>query len=525
MRYLRGLVAITLLFSLGWLLFAPEGSNPVRSQPPTPQISGAIRLPDGYTPLPLMLSPSAAGIQSAGLKAVAIVGDVGDSTGAYKNDMGYAVTALQNHGVSVTTFYYGESSFSWSDIVAASTGVHFLLYMGHGVYWGGDCSHPTGVGGFYLGNSEFITSDQIRNDLGGRIADESVVIFSHACFTAGNSGCDPAGAPTQAETERRVTMYAEPFSDIGMQAYFANNYFHSAENYVNQLLADSATRKNMGEIFKSVYPYQAAQFKDLSYPAPTYDLWLSGSDGAWSDAFVGIPEHTFATDTAPQLGGLPASLTFTYEPATDTFAPVQHTVTPDNLTNDDAITWSLDTAGTWFTAAPATGTTPDAFSVTPIQAVAAGLPAGTYTGAITITATDPPDTQNPVQRIDLTLTVNPPPLLGNLPDALTFTYHTGEGQWLPSAATVTPANVRGDVPLHWSVSATGDGFTVTPTSGTTPESFTVQATTALSATGLVTVTVTEPAITEGSPHIIRVQLLVVDTPIYRAFLPCVLRHQ
>lgn len=416
MRYLRGFLAVTLLCSLGWLLLAPEGSSPVRSQPSTPQISGAIRAPAGYTPPPLTLSPSATGIQSTGLKAVAIVGDVGSSTGTYKNDMGYAVTALQNHGVSVTTFYYGEGSFSWSDIVAASTGAHFLLYMGHGVYWGGECSHPTSVGGFYLGNSEFVTSDQIRNDLGGRIADESVVIFSHACFTAGNSGCDPAGAPTQAETERRVTMYAEPFSDIGMEAYFANNYFHSAENYVNQLLADSATRKNMGEIFKSVYPYQESQFKDLSYPAPTYDLWLSGSDGAWHDAFVGIPEHTFAADfLAPQLGGLP--------------------------------------------------------------------------------------------------------------NALKFTYHTGEGQWLPSAATVTPANARGDVPLHWSVSATGAGFTVTPMSGITPESFTIQATTALSATGLVTVTVTEPDITEGSPHVISIQLLVVDTPIYYAFLPCVLRHK
>lgn len=415
MRYLRGLLAVTLLFSLGWLLLAPEGSRPVRSQQPTPQISGAIRLPDGYTPPPLTLSPSAAGIQSTGLKAVAIVGDVGGSTGTYKNDMNHAVAVLQNHDVSVTTFYYGESSFSWSDIVAAATGAHFLLYMGHGVYWGSDCSHPTGVGGFYLGNGKFVSPDQIRDDLGGRIADESVVIFSHACFTAGNSGCDLAGAPTQAETERRVTMYAEPFSDIGMQAYFANNYFHSAESYVNQLLADSATRKNMGEIFKSVYPYQESQFKDLSYPTPTYDLWLSGSDGAWSDAFVGIPDHTFATDIMPQLGGLP--------------------------------------------------------------------------------------------------------------DTLKFTYHTGKGQWLPSAATVTPANVRGDVLLHWSVSATGAGFTITPTSGTTPESFTIQATMALNATGLVTVTVTEPASTEGSLHIINVQLLVVDTPIYRAFLPCVMRHQ
>ncbi|MCD6344405.1 MAG: hypothetical protein J7M17_02200 [Anaerolineae bacterium] len=527
MRYLRGFLAVTLLCSLGWLLFAPEGSNPVRSQRPTPQISGAIRAPDGYTPPPLTLSPSAADIQSVGLKAVAIVGDVGEHTSQYKTEMNDAVAVLEARGATVTKFYYGDSSFSWSDIVAASTGAHFLLYMGHGVYGGSDCSHPTSVGGFCLGNGEFVSSDQIRNDLGGRIADESVVIFSHACFTAGNSGCDDTGSgwPSQAEAERRIRMYAEPFSDIGMQAYYANNYYYSATQLVTRLLEDPATRKNEGEIFKNTYPNNPADFKDSTYPQSGYDLWLNGTPGNWHFAFVGLPEHIFAADIVPQLGGLPASLTFTYEPVTATFTPDLNTVTPANLTNGDSIAWSLDMEGAWFTAAPSTGATPDAFTVTPIQTVAEGLPSGTYTGAITVTATDPPDTQNPVQRVDLTLTVNPPPLLGNLPNALTFTYHTGEGQWLPSAATLTPANLQGDVPLHWTVSALGDGFTITPMSGITPESFTIQATTALSATGLVTVTVTAPDITEGSPHVISVQLLVVDTPIYHAFLPCVLRRQ
>lgn len=386
------------------LLLNPTAQTRSRALPAT-AVSGAIRIPDDYTPLPLS-APSTLTAPTSGLRAVAIVGDVGSSTATYKQDMDYAVTALQSHGVTVTKFYYGDSTFNWNDIVAAAQGAQFILYMGHGVY-SGSMPYPTSVGGFYLGPSQFVSADQIRNDLAGRLADDSVIIFSHACFTAGSAAGDPADLPLS-EAQRRVTMYADPFTDLGMQAYFANNYFHSAEEVVNQLLADPATRPNMGTIFLNTYPNNSANHHDLTYPEPGYDLWMNGTAGNWDNAFVGIPTHTFGGDAVPTLGGIPAAVAFLYSIPEGAFTPAQTSVTPRNTTGSDAFTWTLTSTGDGFTVAPTSGSTPGAFTITPNSLASPAV--GTWTGAVTVTVTSPPGAQNSPQRIDLSLHVVDAPL-------------------------------------------------------------------------------------------------------------------
>jgi hypothetical protein len=209
-------------------------------------------------------APTVTAAADGGLRAVAIVGDVGGGTGDFIDDMEQAVDALQSHGVSVTEFYYGATSFTWGDIVAAAQGAHILLYMGHGVYgWGS----PNNFGGFYLGDDKFVSPSMIRTDLDGVLASDAVIIFSHACFTAGSSGID-SGVVSQQEAEARVRSYAEPFVDIGIEAYFANNYFGSAAGTVNALLSD-------------------------------YDLWLDKCAYAenWNLSFVGIPDYVFQGGT------------------------------------------------------------------------------------------------------------------------------------------------------------------------------------------------------------------------------------
>ncbi len=86
-------------------------------------LSGVIRAPDGYA-TPAAPVPESTGTVAAtgGLRAVAVVGDVGSVTATYKQDMDSAVTALEAHGVTVTRFTYGEGSFTWADIVAAAQG-------------------------------------------------------------------------------------------------------------------------------------------------------------------------------------------------------------------------------------------------------------------------------------------------------------------------------------------------------------------------------------------------------------------
>ena len=443
--------------------------------------------------------------QGGGLKAVAIVGDVGGSTGSFRNDMDVAVDVLQQKGVTVRRFYAGVHSFNWGDVVAAATDAHFLLYMGHGIWWSGPCQHPDLVGGFYFYDNQFVHPNQIRSDLAGRMDEDGVVILSHACFSAGNTACDGGGEPSQAEAARRVRMYAAPFVDSGMEAYFANNYYYSAGAIVNHLLAEPSTRKSVGGIFKSVYPFSASQFRDLSYPAAAgYDLWLSGTTGNWSDAFVGIPGYVFAGDVEPsELGPLPASLHFTYNTATEALVPGQRVLAPTNTASDVTLTWNVSKQGDWFSVSPSNGTAPgDRITITPNASAIASLPVGHYNGALTVSVTDPADTVNGVQRVDLKLDVVVPRLSG-VPKRMGFTYFFSEGILLPESWRVTPENGGSDDALTWHVDQTGDWFTVSPETGSTPDTFTIVPdqmtyTEPTTFSGVITVTVTSPQGTEDA---------------------------
>ncbi len=512
---------------LGALLILPARSQSVdRPEYMSPPLRG----PDDHRPWSLdrsALPPLDS--QSDGLKAVAIVGDVEDHTHVYKTDMDVAVNALQNHGVTVEKFYYGDRTFTWSDVITAATDAHFLLYMGHGIWWGGSCTNPTLVGGFSFGN-QFVHPDDIRNDLAGRMADDSIVIFSHACFSAGNTACDGDGEPSQDEAERRVRMYAAPFVDIGMEAYFANNYFNSAANIVNKVLADPTSRKSVGDIFKSVYPYNASKFRDLTYPdASEYDLWLSGTTGHWSDAFVGIPDYVFRGDIRPELGQLPASLAFTYNTATAQISPATHTLAPTNVSNNDSLTWDVTTQGDWFTVSPTSGSTSnDQITVALFTPTVAGLPVGRHTGAFTVTITDPPDTLNGVQRVDLELDVIVP-RLGNAPQSLRFTYFLSETLLFPSAHHVTPENTGSDDTLTWQLAYSSDWFTVSPAYGETPAAFAITptefiTTTPFTYTGVVTVAVIAPEGTQDPVQAINVTLRSRPGGPARLYLPLVTRH-
>jgi hypothetical protein len=462
---------------------------------------------------------------------VAIVGDVGSYTSTYKSDMDVAVAELEDHGVTVQKFYYGDSAFTWSDIMSAAAGAHFLLYMGHGIYWGGSCTQPTLVGGFYLGNGQYIHPDDIRDDLAGVMASDSIAILSHVCFSAGSSACDPSGAPSQSEAERRVRMYAGPFVDIGMEAYYANNYYYSAANIAEQLLADPASRKNVGDIFKSVYPYTPSEFRDLTYPdAPGYDLWLSGTAGHWSDAFVGIPSYLFAGDLQAELGQLPLSLDFTYNTATTALSPGDYVLTPENVGSDDPLTWTITAQGDWFDVSPSSGTTPsDQITITPDASTLAGLPVGHYTGAFTVTVTDPATVLNGEQRVDLELDVVVP-RLGDLPAGLDFVYFLSDSTSIPPAHYVTPENVGSDDTLSWQLSHSGDWFTVSPSSGATPTQISITLVgnaiaEPVTRTDFLTVTVTAPSGTEDAVQVISLSLSARDGEPDRAYLPLNLRSQ
>jgi hypothetical protein len=331
---------------------------------------------------------------------VAIVGDVGASLDTYKLDMDRAVNALQNGGVDVTKFYYGERTFGWSDIVTAAQGAHFLLYMGHGVYWGN--TEPLSVGGFYLGPGQYVSPTDIREDLGGRLDPDSLVILSHACFSAGNSSTDP-GPISQGEAARRVGMYASPFVDIGVKAYFANNYFSSAARTVNQILQNEPA----GSAFENSVGYDPAKRIDLSYDEPGYDLWLNGSTGDWHLGFVGQPYYVF-DPSDPILGPLPDELAFLYSIPDGRTVPITHTLQPANVGDTQPLSWSIAISATWLSVSPLAGVTPQEIVLSPTNL--ASTTVGTRTGTMTIEVTTPTDTTGSPARIALSLSVLDEPI-------------------------------------------------------------------------------------------------------------------
>ncbi len=428
--------------------------------------------------------------------------------------------------MTVEKFYYGERSFTWNDVVQAATGAHFLLYMGHGVYRGGSCTQPTLVGGFCFGPNQFVHPDQIRSDLANRMAPGALVIFSHACFSAGQAGCPESDQPSQEEAARRVQMYAAPFVDIGLKAYFANNYYNSAANYVNQILG-TPPRKTMGDVFKNVYPYNPDYFRDLSYPAPEYDLWLSGTTGNWHDAFVGIPSYVFTADLC-ELAPLPTVLTFTYNRVTAQIQPATHVITPTGIYCP--LTWSAIRSGDWFTITPTSGRTPtDTITIRPFTTTLATYSPGRYTGTLTVTVTSPPGTVNGIQQISVVADVVEP-RLGDLPAVLTFTYYISETYLLPPAHSLEVRNVGSGDPLAWTLAKSGNWFTASPLSGTTPQTIWITPTAFITTTpgeytGRITVTVTSPPGTVNRVQSTALALQVVDDRLWHAYLPCVLRQK
>jgi uncharacterized protein YkwD len=116
------------------------------------------------------------------------------------------------------------------------------------------------------------------------------------------------------------------------------------------------------------------------------------------------------------------------------------------------------------------------------------------------------------------------PQLGDLPDALIFLYSIPQSRLTPATVTLTPSEVTMNDPITWTLTQTGIWFSALPTSGTSPQSFQITpgsfvTTTAAVYTGAITVTVSNPPGTIGSPHRIDLTLRVIDTPLYDVYLP------
>jgi len=115
------------------------------------------------------------------------------------------------------------------------------------------------------------------------------------------------------------------------------------------------------------------------------------------------------------------------------------------------------------------------------------------------------------------------PTLGGLPDSLSFTYSTSQDSVSPPWINVTPTNISTSDTLSWTAAPSGNWVSVSPASGSTPNSFSIIPINLPSATpdplDKVTVTVSSPGGTVGSPKLIYLDLTIINGPIYIVYLP------
>lgn len=112
--------------------------------------------------------------------------------------------------------------------------------------------------------------------------------------------------------------------------------------------------------------------------------------------------------TSPKLGNLPQTLTFFYSIPEGRLMPPAAVLAPANTATGEALSWRVEQTGTWYSAGPTSGTTPEALTIVP-AGFDTGSP-GTYSGEVVVTVTAPGEVQGSPHTIALSLQVIDGPL-------------------------------------------------------------------------------------------------------------------
>jgi hypothetical protein len=387
MRFIRRLSIV--LVAIFWLF---TGSPVAQAAPPGPNIPpNPPLIPEEFTS-PLEAGLTIAGDLSSGedtlqaaslsslppLKAVLVVGpidgDYGSWTQEEKANMDLAAVELQSYGVTVHKFYTPNND--WDQIKQASQGAHFLLYRGHGVYWG-DVNFPSNVGGFAL-KDRIISPETIRNELS--LAPNAIIML-YGCYTAGSSSADSVRL-SSSEAQRRITLYAKPFFDSGAGGYFADWFGNAFQMYIRYLFQG----KTLGQAYESYFDFNANTVERYMHPVYSrLSLWLDKDEWydpkpQYNNAFIGQASATLAdlfASTPVEI--VPNTINFLAEP----FSGPRTIEVQINASND--VTWTTSiTPGVNWIQAPSRGSANDPIrvTVTPPQAL------GTYKATISIKASN-----------------------------------------------------------------------------------------------------------------------------------------
>ena len=255
-------------------------------------------------------------------------------------------------------------------------------------------------------------------------------------------------------------------------------------------------------------PQSVSASVDLAGLAPgthTATITVTAGGAQGSPAAIPVSLTVAAAPPPPALSVTPASLAFS-----GTQGGANPAAQPLAVANSGGGTLSYTASddASWLSVTPASGTAPQSMAV---SASVAGLTPGTYSGTVTVTAAG---AQNSPVAIPVTLTVAaappPTPALAVAPASLAFTAQAGGAA--PAARTIDVTNAGGGA-LSFTAADNATWLTVSPASGTAPQSLTASVSQAGLAAGVysATVTITAPGAT-GSPKTVAVTLTVSAPP-------------
>lgn len=167
--------------------------------------------------------------------------------------------------------------------------------------------------------------------------------------------------------------------------------------------------------------------------------------------------------TGSNLVASPGMLTFTYQPGLP--LPAAQTVSLTTASGSGSVALSSITTNVpWLKVTPASNVP----AMLQVSINPAPLTAGTFTGAILVTATGSPDVS---LQIPVTITVDATPQLTATPVSLAFNYQIGGA----APASQSFALASGTVPVTFAATSPGNWLQLSPLRGTTPGSVLVTA--------------------------------------------------
>ena len=197
------------------------------------------------------LAAAPAPASAAGIKVAVVVGPSGSLTSTYISHAKAYAAQARSYGATVVQVYTPKAT--WARVRSAVQGANLLVYLGHGNGFPNPYSSrldPNKVNG--LGLNPSLTSGNTRTAYYGeyyvrtqiKLAPNAVVIYNHACYSAGSS--EPGRAnPTLSVAKQRVDNHAAGWLRTGARTVFAETLGRAS--YILKHLFTSS--KAMSDIF------------------------------------------------------------------------------------------------------------------------------------------------------------------------------------------------------------------------------------------------------------------------------------